>query len=74
MAQNNTWREKMTVANNESQELTKVNPIPGYLTIPQHLDEWIETYKQSDVFLYVLKQHLESAMLKIKKALNEFER
>lgn len=64
----------MTVAHNESQELTKVNPIPDSLTIPQHLEEWIEIYKQSDLFLYVLKQHLESAMLKIEKALNEFER
>ncbi len=64
----------MTVAHNESQELTKVNPIPGSLTIPQHLDEWIETYRQSDIFLYVLKQHLESAILKIEMTLNEFER
>lgn len=28
----------MTVSDNESQELTKVNPISGDLTIPQHLD------------------------------------
>jgi len=64
----------MTVANNESQELTKVNPISGYLTIPQQMDEWIEAYKQSEVCLSIFQQYLESAMLKVEKALNELER
>lgn len=64
----------MTVAHNESQELTKVKFIPDSLTIPQHLDKWIEIYRESDLFLHVLKHHLESAMLKVERILNECER